>query len=403
MSVSLWFHPAMLYEYAHSAVVRVRRHARGHTRHRGSAEAIIRAGIDRCWNGRNLTASPGHFNTFWTRDVCFSSTSLVRLEPRDRERLSASLAWAMGIWDRRGMHVTTTIHSKGHPSDVYDYGIDSLPLLVAGLRSSGADDLVHRHHTWLSNEIRHFADHAVDGATGLVRTDRTFSAHRDTVTNRSNAYGNTMVALLAKTLAEKTEWDLPNPLDVHFPDGDYGRLLLEHFWDGDHFRDAIGGDEVSGEANLWPFWTGVIDDRALMATAFAYLEAEGYCSPYPMRYETSRRPEIEVWLTRHLLPDYQGRTIWTSLGAIYLSLLRLVDPVRAHAEIERYRAWIEREGTFWEVLNADGTCWVSPRWLYIGEEAMLWSSIYLALVNDLAAAPALLSPAAFAVADEAAA
>ena len=91
-----------------------------------------------------------------------------------------------------------------------------------------------------------------------MRSDRTYSAHRDTVVNRSNAYGNAMVALLAKTIAE-TGW-FESPFERHFG-GDYGRLLVDRFWVGDHFRDALGDDTASGEANVWPFYTGVIADR----------------------------------------------------------------------------------------------------------------------------------------------
>ena len=97
-----------------------------------------------------------------------------------------------------------------------------------------------------------------------MRSDRTYSAHRDTVVNRSNAYGNTMVALLAKTIAE-TGW-FESPFERHF-EGDYGRLLRERFWVGDHFRDALGDDTVSGEANVWPFYTGVIADASMVAPA----------------------------------------------------------------------------------------------------------------------------------------
>ena len=67
-----------------------------------------------------------------------------------------------------------------------------------------------------------------------------------------------------------------------------------------------------------------------------YLDANGFCDPYPLRYETSRRPEREVWLTRHVLPDYQGSTVWTSLGAMYLQVLRTVDPLLAASETARY-------------------------------------------------------------------
>ncbi len=249
-------------------------------------------------------------------------------------------------------------------------------------------DLVERHRPWLEAEIAHYYALVVDPSTGLVRSDRKFSAHRDTVVNRSNAYGNTMVALLAKTI-EETGW-FASPFEHHF-EGDYGRLLLEHFWVDDHFRDALGDDTVSGEANVWPFYTGVIGDPAIVASALAYLDANGFCDPYPLRYETTRRSEREVWLTRHVLPDYQGSTVWTSLGAMYLQVLRTVDPVLAASETARYVEWIERDGTFWEVMNARGQNWVSPRWIMIGEESMLWSAIFLDALENHQETPAYLS------------
>jgi hypothetical protein len=388
MAIAPWFAPSMVPVYLHTLLVRVRRQARGHTRHRGDAAAIVRACIEACWNGRTFTASPGHFDMFWTRDLCFSAPSLIRVG--ERERVHASLAYALEVWVRRRSYVTTTINYFDRPADVFAYGVDSLPLLLAALRTLDATDLVERHRAWLAAEIAHFARRVVDPATGLVRSDRTYSAHRDTVVNRSSAYGNTMVALLAKTIGE-TGW-FESPFERRF-DGDYGRLLRERFWAGDHVRDALGDDTVSGEANVWPFYAGVVTDPAMIASALAYLDANGFCDPYPLRYETARRPEREVWFTRHVLPDYQGSTVWTSLGAIYLQLLGAVDPPRAASEIARYAAWIERDGTFWEVLDARGRPWVSPRRLFVGEESMLWSAIFLDVLENRHLGPSLLASA----------
>ena len=163
--------------------------------------------------------------------------------------------------DEARSHITTTIHYFDRPGDVYEYGVDSLPLFLAALRAADAT-------TWSSatalagGRDRPLLREVVDPSTGLVRSDRKYSAHRDTVVNRSNAYGNTMVALLAKTI-EETGW-FASPFERHF-EGDYGRLLLEHFWVDDHFRDGLGDDTVSGEANIWPFYTGVIADPAIIA------------------------------------------------------------------------------------------------------------------------------------------
>ena len=386
MAIAPWITPPVLAEYIHNAGVRVRRQLFGHTRHDGGAVSIVRKCIEACWNGRTFTASPGHFDMFWTRDLSFSAPSLVRLG--HRQRVHDSLAYALDVWTKRRSHITTTIHYFDRPGDVYEYGVDSLPLFMAALRSADASDLVLRHRDWFEAEVAHFYAQVVDPATGLVRSDRKFSAHRDTVVNRSNAYGNTMVALLAKTLAE-TGW-VDSPFERHF-EGDYGRLLMEHFWADGHFRDALGDETVSGEANIWPFYTGVIADKPVIAMALAYLDANGFCDPYPLRYETCRRPEREVWLTRHVLPDYQGSTVWTSLGAMYLQVLRTVDPVLEAAERARYVEWIERDGTFWEVMNGEGQNWVSPRWIMIGEESMLWSAIFLDVLVHGGQAPAYLS------------
>jgi hypothetical protein len=252
------------------------------------------------------------------------------------------MAYALDIWTRRKSHITTTIHYFDRPGDAYEYGVDSLPLLLAAVRSVGATDLVERHHGWLSAEIAHYMDRVVDPSFGLVRADRKYSAHRDTVVNRSNTYGNTMVALLAKTLAE-TGW-FASPLE-HYFEGDYGRLLMDWLWAGDHFRDALDDEVVSGEANVWPFYAGIIDDPAVMAPALAYLEANGFCDPYPVRYETSRRPEREVLATRLLLPDYQGDTVWTSMGSMYPQVLR--PPPRPAARQIAAASTSERDGTFW--------------------------------------------------------
>ena len=83
--------------------------------------------------------------------------------------------------------------------------------------------------------------------------------------------------------------------------------------------------------------------------------------------------------------------MWTSLGAMYLQVLRTVDPVLAATETARYVAWIERDGTFWEVMDRQGQNWVSSRWIMIGEESMLWSAIFLDALENSTRSPAYLS------------
>jgi hypothetical protein len=154
-------------------------------------------------------------------------------------------------------------------------------------------------------------------------------------------------------------------------------LLRRHFWTGDRFRDRLGSDETSGEANVWPFFTGLVDDRDMLATALGMLRREGYATPYPLRFETAHRSEGLLLAYRLWSPDYQTTTAWTSLGSIYVSLLREVDPEAAAVELDRMRALIERDGTFWEVLDGEGRPWRSQSRLSVSDVSMLWGAILL--------------------------
>ena len=156
----------------------------------------------------------------------------------------------------------------------------SLPLLLAALRAAGAEDLVERHRGWLAAEVAWFAQRVVDPRTGLVRADRTYSAHRDTVVNRSTAYGNTMVALLAKTLAE-TQW-VPSPFERYL-EGDYGGCC------------ANSSGTAIGSATRWattPCRAKPTCGRSMRAwlkmTACSRRRSDtwradkGFCEPYPL-------------------------------------------------------------------------------------------------------------------------
>lgn len=391
MEWQLFKRPLIAAAYAVNLGVRARRGFLGRKRHPGTAAEIIRACIDDCWDGTHYRASPGYFRQFWTRDLSFSAPALARLSPAHRERVIASFDWAIRTWERRDSHVTTTIHFFDQPVDVFDYGVDCLPLLMAALHRIGADSVLAEHRPWLEREIRHYMDEVVDPQTGMVRNDRKYSAHRDTIVNRCNAFGNSMVALLAMTVVD-LGWDVPDPMAplALAPQ----RILLDHFWDPrGFFRDSPGDTTPSGEGNVWPFWTGVIREPEVLRQALETLEERGYADPYPLKYEPIRKPEIEPLFVRTFMPDYQGATVWTSLGSMYLQLLHHLDPARARPEIDRYIAWIERDRTFWEVIDDETGERYSSTLLTHSDESMLWSAIFLDLLDHPHLPPATMRPA----------
>ena len=385
--------PLVAAAYAVNLAVRARRGAFGHVRHGGSTTEIIRACIDACWDGTHYRASPGYFRQFWTRDLAFSAPSLARISPAHRDRVIESFAWAIATWQRRRSHVTTTIHFFDQPVEVFDYGVDCLPLMLAALQRVGADELLDKQRGWLQAEVRNYVAEVVDPVSGLVRGDRKYSAHRDTMVNRCNAYGNSMVALLALTLVD-LEWEVPDPL-VRLASAPES-LLLEYFWDGrGFFRDAIDASTPSGEGNIWPYWTGVVTDASRLRQSLAALEAHGFADPYPLKYEPARKPELEPLFVRLFMPDYQGATVWTSLGSMYLQLLNTVDPVQARIESERYTEWIQRDGTFWEVIDDQTRRRYESTLLTKSDESMLWSAIFLDLVEHPDRSPATMRPARY--------
>jgi hypothetical protein len=381
--------PGIALAYAMNLVIRIRRAVFGPKRYPGDASRIIRASIKDCWNGRCLTASGGHFHQFWTRDICFSSVALARLSESHRTAVLRSIEWAIQTWRRRDSHVTTTIHYFDQPVDIFDYGVDCLPLLLAACRQLGGADLLERHQQWLVGEVAHYVDQVVDQGSGLVRSDRMYSAHRDTMVNRCNAYGNSMVALLAKTLSE-LGWECPPSLVGLAREP--GRLLIDQFWDKrGYFVDERGEMRPSGEGNIWPFWTGVVMDPPVLRQALASLESAGLTDPLPLKYESIRRPESEPALIRFLMPDYQGATVWTSLGSMYMRLRHAVDPELAQPAIDRYRAWIEREGVFWEVMDDETRRRYWSSFVTQSDEGMLWSAIFLDLLEHPDLPPPILS------------
>jgi hypothetical protein len=354
--------------YLASAARVLRRRLRGARRYPGDAASICHDIIDACWAGDHFCASAGHFRQAWTRDLGFAAQSLAHLG--HGERLRASLAWMLDVWRPRGQ-VTTTIMGHRLPRDVWTFGVDSLPLLLHSLRAAEADDLVALHRTWLAPEIARYGRMVIDPATSLVRDDRAFSTHRDTVRVRSNAYANAMVLLLDRHLRETGWFDSP------VPDGAVDRFLAA-FWRGDHFVDRADGDEVTGDATVVPFFLGVVSDELGLRPALEAAAGAGLTRPLPLRYARRRVRSIEDPLTRVFVPDYQGSAIWTSLGAMYLRLLQQADPLAAHPVVAEYRHLVEREGTVREVYDGSDPLLRPYRGrlgIFLADEAMLWAAI----------------------------
>jgi hypothetical protein len=367
--------PAILPAYASGAARTVHRAVRGHVRHPGTATTILPAVIDRCWDGRRFAASGGQFRQLWARDFGFATPALVRLG--HGARVDASLDWALGAWSRAG-RITTTIFPGARVADVWDYGVDSLPFVLRALRAAPSGErLVARHGAFLAGEVARFAVEVLDPATGLVRADRRFSTHRDTVATSCNAYATAMVALLERELRDTGWFPLP------FPAGAAGRLV-DWFWRGDRFGEGPHGTPehglMTGDGNVVPFWLGIVPDDLGARAMLDAIDAAGLTAPLPLRYSATPSPAEDA-VQRLFVPDYQGTAIWTSLGAMAVEVALRVDPPRGQRWLAGHLELIEREGTMWEVYDGSLRPYRGRFGLWRADEAMLWGALFLDLLR----------------------
>ena len=208
----------------------------------------------------------------------------------------------------------------------------------------------------------------------MARTDGYFSAPRDCMTGRSTVFTNTMLGLLLRELDAQP--GLPRPLAGH----DLATRIIEQHWTGQYFRDALDRDLPSGDANVWPFFVGLIDNRDLQRRAFATLEARGITRPVPLRYFERRLPDSELAVPRVFTPDYQGDTSWTQLGPIYLGLLRQLDRRGFVAHRDDMAALITRDAQLPRALHDRRPALPRPRRPVRRDEGMIWAALFLDLL-----------------------
>ncbi len=334
-------------------------------RYFGTAEDICKLTVNDCWNGRFFQTSTHNFPQFWTRDFGWCTQSLLKLGYE--EKIHHTLRYAMNRF-KHYHTITTTITPGGKPFNFPTAAVDSLPWLIHSIKISHFP--YYEHRAFLNQQVQHFFNQFISPLTGLVKPDLHVSSMKDFAVRKSSCYDNCMVGMLA---ADLTELKLENPLEKY----NYPRLITEHFWNGAFFFDDLSKKMyIAGDANIFPFLSGLIRDPVKMAAALRALEGAGLTEPFPLKYTASKQGVSFAWQER-LMPNYEGNTIWTHMGPLYIKLLQQVDKEKAALYQERYRQAIAQHGNYIEVFNADGTPYRTP--LYSCDRGMLWAANYLTL------------------------
>ncbi len=369
----------VLSEGARFARVSLKRRGDGYKRYAGNPVAISEQIVKDCFNGTHFQGSCGHFTNFWARDMGMCAESLLRTG--FEKELRASLKWALNIYSRN-KKITTTIFKEKYPIDIYAYASDSLPFLLHALIVSGMKDEILLYKDFLNGEIKRYAGLLFDFKTGLVKRRLYISGAKDCVRRDSSMYDNTMVAWLADMIEKCGALENPwNGMKLK-------ENIRQNFWKENYFlEDLSGATWVSSDANVWPFWCGVFDDKEMLESAIDTLIQEMVDQPLPIKYSAKKHPERELFIPRIFTPNYQGDTIWPQTGMAYISLVKTVYVGLAMQYLGAYTKLIKHYSNFLELYEDNNASEEVPPvpysgrfGLYTADEGMIWAAMYLDLV-----------------------
>ncbi|MBI4151695.1 hypothetical protein HY496_01885 [Candidatus Woesearchaeota archaeon] len=334
-------------------------------RYYGTADDVCKLTVADCWNGRFFQTSTHNFPQFWTRDFGWCTQSLMKLG--HEEKVHQTLRYALNRFKHYNT-ITTTISPAGKPFDFPSPAVDSLPWLIHSIRLSSFPHYEHRG--FLNLQVQRFFKDFINPVTGLVQPDLQVSSMKDFAVRKSSCYDNCMVGMLA---ADLEQLKLVSPFEKY----NYPALLQEHFWNGSFFYDDLTKKGyVAGDANLFPFITGLIRDEEILHAAIQAIEGAGLAEPFPLRYTSSRRHVHFVWQEK-LMPNYESDTVWAHMGPLYIKLLQHVDKDKAALYRQRYTEMIEKAGNYLEVYTKEGLPYKTP--LYTCDQGLLWAANYLTL------------------------
>lgn len=313
--------------------------------------------------------STGHFKVFYCRDFGWITKSLIELGHRDK--VKNTLAYALEQFKKYG-RVRTTINPQGIPFDFPYYAVDSLPYILNSLAILNDKKLVDGYREFLNSEIDYFFKEVVDTKTGIVKKDKFFSSMKDHSQRKSSCYDNCMLYMMQKSCDALR---LNNPLKNY----NYKKIILSKFWTGRYFLDDLSGKRyVAGDAQVFPFWTGVVDDKKMLMKVIGTIQENNLDYPLPLKY-TSFSEGLNFHCASFLASNYEGDVLWAHMAMLYVALVGNVDPKLQRFYIDKYKCSIEKYGTYLELYNPDGTPYSTL--LYHADEGMSWCANYLNLLR----------------------
>lgn len=354
---------------------------REYKRYGGNAVDICRQIIEDRWNGTYFEGGETLFrNQFWIRDFSFFVREMIELGFKDKVR--KNVAWALKIYGANGA-IGTTILGGRTVVDFWHYSADSLPFLLFSLRESESLPLAVTYRDFLNQEIKKYFQKVFDPSTSLVR-EKSFSTPKDVVMRKQTCVANAFMIFTQKLLRES----FPT-LDNPFFNIDLSTPFMVAFWNsrGKFFRNdlEVDGDVVSADANILPYWLGVVEEESMLRGSIAAIKREKLDEPFPLRFHSFFD---HLWMRTHwgariLTPNYQGNSIWAFFAPFYIDYESRFYPNDAKNHLRKWLSLIEKYRTLVEVFEPDGSTPLKGRFGHKAETGLLWAAAIPPLVKKI--------------------
>ncbi len=336
----------------------------------GTTENICRNIIKKSYNNKKkyFMVSPNNFKEFYARDFGICIESLARLGYKEQAR--NTLKYAMKKYSEHG-RITTHITPWGKPVDFPYHTPESASYMLNSLITLNDKSLLEKYKDFFEKEARKIYEEDIDKETGLLRKDKHFSSMKDYSKRKSDCYNNCFLALLARNLKKI---GVKTPLEKY----DYPGTIKKYFWKKNHFTDDLSGkDIISGDANVFPFWTKTFTDKEMLRQSLKSIQKKNLDKPFPLKYTAKEDTPKDFHFADKFVPGYEASNQWMHLGLCYLKVLEKHDPKRMAQHLKQYEYLVQKHKTFHEVFNDNGKPFKTL--LYESDTGMIWASIFLDL------------------------
>ena len=346
------------------------KHFLGYKKYEGSSEDICRQIIGDCYdeNKNYFRVSTGHFKQFYSRDFGMVCESLINLGYKDM--VINTIEYAMNIFIKE-KKITTHITPSGKAVDFPYHTPESIAHMLHSILLTKDKKLLNKYKNFILRKSEEIYNDDIDKSTGLLRNDKNFSSMKDHSIRECDCYNNCMIGMLADDL-KKAE------IKSKLTKFDYSKIIKKYFWNGKYFVDDLSGNNVlSGDANTFPFWTGLIKDKKMFNSSLKWIKKHGLDSPWPLKYTRKGDVQDHYNFADFLVPGYEYDTLWMHLGSCFLKVVSMFDEKQLKIYLKKYEKLIVKHKNFLEIYESDGRPF--RRILYFTDESMIWCSVFLDL------------------------